>query len=108
MFGLPAAVQDPLMTEAAVALYDIPATKHDIDTSLSASSKTILLDATTGEISVNVSDEEFARRKTDWKPRETEFGSGAIWKYAQLVGPARYGALTNPGAKGEKEQYADI
>ncbi|WP_421760139.1 dihydroxy-acid dehydratase [Devosia sp.] len=68
----------------------------------------ITLDATTGEISVNVSDEEFARRKTDWKPRETEFGSGAIWKYAQLVGPARYGALTNPGAKGEKEQYADI
>jgi dihydroxy-acid dehydratase len=68
----------------------------------------ITLDATTGEISVNVSDEEFARRKADWKPRETEFGSGAIWKYAQLVGPARYGALTNPGAKGEKEQYADI
>jgi dihydroxy-acid dehydratase len=68
----------------------------------------IALDATTGEISVNVSDEEFARRKASWKPRETEYGSGAIWKYAQLVGPARYGALTNPGAKGEKEQYADI
>lgn len=68
----------------------------------------ITLDATTGEISVNVSDEEFSRRATAWKPRETEYGSGAIWKYAQLVGPARYGALTNPGAKGEKEQYADI
>jgi dihydroxy-acid dehydratase len=68
----------------------------------------ITLDATTGEISVNVSEEEFARRKTNWAPRETEYGSGAIWKYAQLVGPARYGALTNPGAKGEKEQYADI
>jgi len=68
----------------------------------------ITLDATTGEISVNVSDEEFARRRTSWTPRETEYGSGAIWKYAQLVGPARYGALTNPGAKGEKEQYADI
>ncbi len=68
----------------------------------------ITLDATTGEISVNVSEEEFARRKTAWSPRETEYGSGAIWKYAQLVGPARYGALTNPGAKGEKEQYADI
>ena len=68
----------------------------------------ITLDATTGEISVNVTDEEFARRKTRWQPRETEYGSGAIWKYAQLVGPARYGALTNPGAKGEKEQYADI
>jgi dihydroxy-acid dehydratase len=68
----------------------------------------ITLDATTGEISVNVSEDEFARRKTSWAPRETEYGSGAIWKYAQLVGPARYGALTNPGAKGEKEQYADI
>ena len=68
----------------------------------------ITLDATTGEISVNVSEEEFARRKTSWAPRETEYGSGAIWKYAQLVGPARFGALTNPGAKGEKEQYADI
>ena len=68
----------------------------------------ITLDAVTGEISVNVSDEEFAKRKTRWAPRETEYGSGAIWKYAQLVGPARYGALTNPGAKGEKEQYADI
>jgi dihydroxy-acid dehydratase len=68
----------------------------------------ITLDATTGEISVNVTEDEFDRRKKNWKPRETEYGSGAIWKYAQLVGPARYGALTNPGAKGEKGQYADI
>lgn len=68
----------------------------------------ITLDAVTGEISVNVSEDEFARRRTSWAPRESEYGSGAIWKYAQLVGPARYGALTNPGAKGEKEQYADI
>ncbi len=68
----------------------------------------ITLDAVTGEISVNVTEEEFAQRKKSWAPRETEYGSGAIWKYAQLVGPARYGALTNPGAKGEKEQYADI
>ena len=68
----------------------------------------ITLDATTGEISVNVSEDEFAQRKKSWAPRESEYGSGAIWKYAQLVGPARYGALTNPGAKGEKEQYADI
>jgi isoquinoline 1-oxidoreductase beta subunit len=30
VFGLPPQVQDPLMTEAAVALYDIPATKHDV------------------------------------------------------------------------------
>lgn len=30
VFGLPGPVQDPLMTEAAVAGYDIPATKHDV------------------------------------------------------------------------------
>jgi dihydroxy-acid dehydratase len=68
----------------------------------------ITLDAIKGEISVNVTEEEFAKRAKSWAPRETEYGSGAIWKYAQLVGPARYGALTNPGAKGEKGQYADI
>jgi dihydroxy-acid dehydratase len=68
----------------------------------------ITLDADAGELSVAVSDEEFARRKTGWKPRESEYGSGAIWKYAQLVGPARYGALTGPGAESEKSCYADI
>ena len=68
----------------------------------------ITLDATTGEISVNVSEEEFAKRATSWKPRATEYGSGAIWKYAQLVGPARYGALTTPGADKETHCYADI
>ena len=30
VFGLPAAVQDPLMTEAAMAGYEIPATRHEV------------------------------------------------------------------------------
>ncbi len=68
----------------------------------------ITLDADTGELSVNVSAEEFARRGESWKPRATEYQSGAIWKYAQLVGPARFGALTTPGADKEKRCYADI
>jgi dihydroxy-acid dehydratase len=68
----------------------------------------ITLDATTGEISVNVSEAEFAERAKSWKPRETDYRSGAIWKYAQLVGPARYGALTTPGADKETHCYADI
>ena len=68
----------------------------------------ITLDANTGEISVNVSDADLAERAKSWKPRESEYGSGAIWKYAQLVGPARYGALTTPGADKEKSCYADI
>jgi dihydroxy-acid dehydratase len=61
-----------------------------------------------GTLSVDLSDEELARRQAQWTPRESQFGSGAIWKYAQQVGPARYGALTHPGAEGEKECYADI
>jgi len=68
----------------------------------------ITLDAVEGTITVAVSDEELKRRRQEWSPRESQFGSGAIWKYAQLVGPARYGALTNPGARGEKECYADV
>jgi dihydroxy-acid dehydratase len=68
----------------------------------------ITLDATTGEISVNVSDADLAERAKGWKPRASEYGSGAIWKYAQLVGPARYGALTTPGADQETHCYADI
>ena len=68
----------------------------------------ITLDATTGEISVNVSDADLAERAKSWKPRKSEYGSGAIWKYAQLVGPARFGALTTPGADQETHCYADI
>ncbi|HUV33150.1 MAG TPA: dihydroxy-acid dehydratase [Devosiaceae bacterium] len=68
----------------------------------------ISIDAVDGMLSVALSDEELAARKTKWKPRETNFGSGAIWKYAQMVGTARKGALTHPGASGEKECYADI
>ena len=68
----------------------------------------ITLDATTGEISVNVSDADLAERAKSWKPRKSEYGSGAIWKYAQLVGPASFGALTTPGADQETHCYADI
>ena len=49
-----------------------------------------------------------ARRKAAWKPKETRYGSGAIWKFAQLVGPAHKGAVTHPGMDGEKFVYADI
>jgi dihydroxy-acid dehydratase len=66
------------------------------------------LDAVKGTLIVELSDQELESRKNDWKPRETDFGSGAIWKYAQQVGPALHGAVTQPGAKGEKHVYADI
>ena len=68
----------------------------------------ITIDSDTGELSVDLSDEELKNRKKDWKPREHEYGSGEIWKYSQLVGSALKGAVTHPGAKEEKQCYADI
>jgi dihydroxy-acid dehydratase len=49
------------------------------------------------------------RRRADWTgPRPTIYASGALWKYAQQVGPTRLGAVTHPGAKAERHVYADL
>ena len=68
----------------------------------------ITINANSGELSVDLSDEELAERAKNWQPRETDFQSGCIWKYAQGVGIARYGAVTHPGGKAERVCYADI
>jgi len=65
------------------------------------------LDADKGTLNVKLSDAELAERKKSWKPRENEYGSGYLWKYTREVGSARDGAVTHPGAKGEKFCYAD-
>lgn len=68
----------------------------------------ITLNALTGELSVNVSDEDMAKRKAEWKgPRKTQYTSGAVHKFAKLVGGARWGAVTHPGAKAESHVYMD-
>ncbi len=67
----------------------------------------ITLDAVKGKITVNVSEAEFAKRRKAWQPRSTEYGSGALYKYAQVVGTAEKGAVTHPGGKAEKKIYAD-
>ena len=68
----------------------------------------ITIDAVEGTLDVDLSDEELAERRKDWKPREHDYQSGALWRYAQTVGDARGGAVTHPGAKAEKHVYADI
>ncbi|MEL7274162.1 MAG: dihydroxy-acid dehydratase [Pseudomonadota bacterium] len=68
----------------------------------------IHLDAVEGTMSVDLSDEELEKRRKAWEPRETDYTSGVIWKFAQTVGSARYGAVTHPGGKMEKNCYADI
>ncbi len=69
----------------------------------------ITINAITGAIDVDLTAEELAARKADWKgPRPTNYASGALWKYAQLVGPTVDGAVTHPGAKAETHIYMDL
>jgi len=69
----------------------------------------ITIDAVEGALSVALSDEELAARREDWAgPRPTNYASGAVWKFAQTVGPTYKGAVTHPGAKAETHVYMDI
>ncbi len=67
----------------------------------------IVLDAVAGTMDVLLSDAELAERRAAWKPRMTDYNSGAIWKFAQMVGPAHLGAVTNPGGAAETHSYPD-
>jgi dihydroxy-acid dehydratase len=68
----------------------------------------ITIDAVEGTLDVALSEDELAARRKEWKPRETDYTSGTLWKYAQTVGDARHGAVTHPGGAKEKQCYADI
>jgi len=68
----------------------------------------IVIDADKGTIDLAVPDAELAARRAAWQPRRTDYNAGAIWKYAQLVGPAHLGAVTHPGTAAETHCYADI
>ena len=61
-----------------------------------------------GGLFVELSDQELNERRRVWKSRETEYGSGALWRYAKTVGDAEKGAITHPGARCELFTYADI
>ena len=69
----------------------------------------ITINAITGELSVDLTDEELTARRADWSGvKETIYASGALWKYSQLVGGALKGAVTHPGAKDERHIYMDL
>ena len=59
-------------------------------------------------IDVQVTEADLAARRAAWQPRKTDYQSGALWRYAQNVGPAHLGALTHPGGGAETHMYADI
>jgi dihydroxy-acid dehydratase len=67
----------------------------------------VVIDAERGTIDMLVDEAELARRRAEWKPRGTDYNAGALWKYAQLVGPAHLGAVTHPGGAAETHCYAD-
>jgi len=68
----------------------------------------INIDAEAGIIDLEVDETVLAERRKKFVQRETDYGSGALWRYAQNVGPAYQGAVTHPGAKAEKHVFADI
>jgi len=68
----------------------------------------IAIDAEAGTIELEVAEDVLAERRKAWKPRGHDYNAGALWRYAQNVGPAYQGAVTHPGAKAETHVYADI
>ena len=68
----------------------------------------IRIDAEAGTIDLDVPADVLAERRKAWQPRTNDYQSGALWRYAQNVGPAWQGAVTHPGAKAETHVYADI
>ena len=68
----------------------------------------VKIDANAGTIDVKLTKAELARRRKAWKPRRSDFQSGALWRYAQTVGSALDGAVCHPGARAETHVYADL
>ena len=69
---------------------------------------TIAIDAAAGTIELEVEPSVLDERRKAWQPRVNDYRSGALWRYAQNVGPAAKGAVTHPGAAAESHVYADI
>ena len=54
----------------------------------------ILVDVPNRTIEVEISSEEMSTRSELWRPRPTEYATGALAKYAKLVSSSSYGAVT--------------
>lgn len=59
----------------------------------------IVIDAKAGKLTLEVSEAELARRRKAWRLPSRARLSGALEKYAALVGPANLGAVTHSGGK---------
>lgn len=69
----------------------------------------ITINAVTGELSVSLSEHEMEAWRPEWSGRRPiQYATCAICKFARLVGGARGGAVSHPGAKAEKQVYMDL
>ena len=55
----------------------------------------VTVDAASGRLSVDLSEEELARRRGEWRPIAPRYARGVLAKYAAHVGPAARGAVTH-------------
>ncbi|MGI9437484.1 MAG: dihydroxy-acid dehydratase [Geminicoccaceae bacterium] len=67
-----------------------------------------IIDAETGKLDVDLSEDELTSRRAAFERVPTEYTSGTLWKYAQTVGSAENGAVTHPGGAAEIKAYADL
>jgi dihydroxy-acid dehydratase len=55
----------------------------------------ITIDADRRLLQLDISDDELARRRTGWTPRQSRYTTGVLHKYAKLVSSASVGAVTD-------------
>jgi dihydroxy-acid dehydratase len=55
----------------------------------------IEIDIPNSKITLKVSDEELAKRKAEWQPREPKITTGYLARYAKLVTSGAQGAVLN-------------
>ena len=55
----------------------------------------IIRDCIDIRINLNISNEEFALRKSAWRAPALKVNKGALYKYAQMVSPAFEGCVTD-------------
>ncbi|MGE0199567.1 MAG: dihydroxy-acid dehydratase [Candidatus Melainabacteria bacterium] len=68
----------------------------------------IRIDAEAGTLDVLLSEDELLARHARWHAPPPNYPSGALYKYAKLVGCASHGALTHPGAHSHEYAHCGV
>jgi dihydroxy-acid dehydratase len=68
----------------------------------------IVIDTEEGTLDVEIDAGELERRRKTWKAPANMYQSGALRKFADQVGPARYGAVTHACVNAEVHCNADL